>query len=79
MPDQIAVGRKEIMAVLHVGSWRTVQRHRRKDPEFDTLFGISPINQKPFIVIREYVAYLIRWNKLHPSASGRECHPLSSL
>ena len=78
MPD-IAVGRKEIMAVLHVGSWRTVQRYRKKDPEFDALFGLSPINQKPFVVIREYVEYLIKWKKSHFNASKEKCHLLSSL
>lgn len=63
MPNQIAVGRKDIMAVLHVGSWRTVQRYRKRDPEFDALFKVVPINQKPVIVIREYVEYLVARNR----------------
>lgn len=62
MPE-IAIGRKEIMKVLHVGSWRTVSRNRKSDPGFNNLFRWSPINKKPFIIYSEYVEYLIEWNK----------------
>jgi hypothetical protein len=60
----IAVGRKEIMKVLHVGSWRTVQRYKNLRPGFSSLFRRDPLSNKPVIIAKEYVDYLIEWNKL---------------
>lgn len=63
MPD-IAIGRKEIMKVLHVGSWRTVQRYKNLRPGFRSLFRKDPLSNKPVIIAKEYIEYLIEWNNL---------------
>lgn len=61
---EIAIGRKEIMELLHVLSWRTVQRNRKSDVGFNNLFQWNPVNNKPFIIKQEYIDYLVEWNKL---------------
>ncbi|MDD5008354.1 MAG: hypothetical protein PHC68_08110 [Syntrophorhabdaceae bacterium] len=61
--DDIAIGRKEIMRLLGV-SWRTIQRHKKADPGFKSLFRIHPIIKKPMLINKEVIQYIIEWNKL---------------
>ncbi|OPY15230.1 MAG: hypothetical protein A4E66_00149 [Syntrophus sp. PtaB.Bin001] len=49
MPD-IAIGRKEILEVLHILSWRTVQKWKKKDPGFAKLIRHHPVTGTPFVV-----------------------------
>jgi hypothetical protein len=62
MPE-IAVGHKEITNFLRC-TWRTVQRHKKNDPGFRSLFRVHPITRKPMIIIHEVIDYMIEWNKL---------------
>ena len=62
MPD-IAIGRKEIMAVLHVGSWRTVQMWKKTDPGFLKIIRTAP-NNRPFIVVKEAMDWFIEYDKI---------------
>jgi hypothetical protein len=62
--DEIAIGRKEIMKALHVECWRTVIRRRKKDEGFRRLFRVDPISKKPMIIVKEYVRYVMLFNKL---------------
>ena len=69
MPD-IAIGRKEIMAVLHVGSWRTVQRWKKIDPGFRKILRIAP-SDRPFIVVKEAIEWFIEYDKLVKKADSK--------
>lgn len=62
MPD-IAIGRKEIMKLLHVGSWRTVQMWKNTDEGFAKIFRRAP-NGKPFMVVSEAVGWFIDYDKI---------------
>ncbi len=62
MPE-IAIGRKEIMKVLHVGSWRTIQSWKKTDPGFNKIIRTAP-NQKPFVVVSEAVAWFVEYDNI---------------
>lgn len=63
MPD-IAIGRQEILDVLHVSSWRTIQKWKRHDEGFREILREHPINKKPFVVIKEATTWMIEYDKL---------------
>ena len=64
----IAVGRKEIVKALHVGSWRTIQMWKKTDPGFKKILRIAP-NNKPFIIIQEAIRWYTEFDKLKRKAS----------
>lgn len=61
MPE-IVEGRKEIEKLLKK-SWRQVLENKKYKPAFKRLFYRNPINGKPFLVVREYLDYIIGCNK----------------
>ena len=63
--DDIAIGRKEIMKALHVGTWRTIQVWKRQNIGFRKIVRKHPINDKPFIVIREAIKWMVEYDKIN--------------
>ena len=63
MPD-IAMGRKEIMKALHVASWETICRWKRKDKGFRKIIRRNHITGRPFIVISEAKAFLVNLDNI---------------
>lgn len=62
MTSGLAVGRKEIMKALDVGSWRTIQRWKTKYPGFQKIIRRSK-NNKPVIVIQEAIDWLVGYDE----------------
>lgn len=67
MPD-IAIGRKEILDVLHISSWRTVQKWKKRDPGFAKLIRHHPVTGTPFVVKAEIKIWMIRCDELKKEA-----------
>ncbi|HOX60054.1 MAG TPA: hypothetical protein PLC99_24525 [Verrucomicrobiota bacterium] len=63
MPD-IAMGRKEIMKVLHVSSWLTILNWKKKSPGFRKIFRRNLVNGRPFIIISEARAWMIEMDNI---------------
>lgn len=63
MPD-IAMGRKEIMKVLHVSSWLTILNWKKKSPGFRKIFRRNAVNGRPFIIISEARAWMIEMDNI---------------
>jgi hypothetical protein len=57
MSSDHAEGRKEIMELVGA-SWRTIQRHKQRDPRFSQLFRRNKINRKPIVLRDEYDRYV---------------------
>lgn len=70
MPD-IAIGRKEIMKVLDVGSWRTVMAWKKKDIGFKKLLRNHPISNKPYIIIDELKNWMIEFDRLKKNSENK--------
>jgi hypothetical protein len=64
--DEIAIGRKEIMRLMHCGTWNTIQKWKTKYPGFNKILRQAP-NTKPFIVISEGMSWLTEYDKLSKS------------
>lgn len=60
---EIAFGRKDILRVLGIADWRTVQCWKKKDPGFKALLHRHPINQRPFVFIQEVIDWMAMYNK----------------
>jgi hypothetical protein len=61
--DDIAIGRKEILKALHIGSWRTVRDKKKKYPGFRKLIRVDPASGRPVLIISEYKEYIIAFNE----------------
>lgn len=59
--EEIAIGRKEIMKALHISSWRTIIR-KKKRTGFARLIRKEPISGKPMLIWSEYIAYIRAYN-----------------
>ena len=59
MPE-IAIGRKEIMAVLHVADWRTVKNWRKS---YSLPLRYLP-NGKPMILASEVTTWMVEYSNL---------------
>lgn len=62
--NEIAEGRTEIMDLCGLTSWRGVLRRKEKKPGFRSLFHTNPVNDRPFIIVREYYEYLMEYNRI---------------
>lgn len=60
--DFVAVGRKEILALLHVDNWRTVCSWKIKDAGFRKLIMQHPITGKPILIFSEYKKWIFEFN-----------------
>ena len=60
---EIAEGHKEIENLMKA-SWRTIQRHKKRNKGFNKLFMRNPVSGKPFVITSEYRNFLIKFNKL---------------
>lgn len=69
MPD-IAMGRKEIMKALHVASWDTIRRWKRKRGGFRRVLRSDP-GGKPFIIISEVKEYMLRYDEMRKKAAAK--------
>jgi hypothetical protein len=58
MPE-IAIGRKEIMSVLHIAEWKTVKRWKKAGLPIRHL-----PNKKPMVIISEVKAWIIAYDEL---------------
>lgn len=65
--QDIAIGRKEILKVLKVDRWRTIQKWKSENDGFAMLLRKHPISRKPFIVVSEVKEWLIRCDELTKS------------
>jgi len=70
--DEIAEGRTEIMALCGLTSWRGVLLRKHNKLGFRSLFRTNPVNDKPFIIVREYYEYIMEYNKLKKNS---KVHP----
>ena len=61
MPE-IAIGRKEIMKVLHISDWGTVRRWKKSGLPVRYL-----PNRKPMIIITELKTWMIEFDNLKKS------------
>jgi len=61
--DDIAIGRKEILMALHIGSWTTIREKKRKFSGFRKLIKLDPTSGKPMIILSEYKEYISSFNK----------------
>ncbi len=55
----LVVGRKAIMKLLKVDSWRTVVSYQRRDPEFAKLFLRDRLTGKPMLLKGEVEAFRV--------------------
>ena len=63
MKSEIAVGRKEILELMHIESWRSIQTMKKRDEGFKMLFKVHPVNRKPLVIISEYIRWIVEFNK----------------
>lgn len=61
--DEMAIGRKEIVKLLRVASWRTIQEWKAKDAGFRRLFKVHPVTRKPMVFAKEVIQWMIEYNK----------------
>lgn len=63
--EEIAVGRKEILKLLDISTWRTIQLWRKSDPGFEKIIRHHPVSNRPFIVIAELHRWMIECDNIN--------------
>lgn len=59
----IAIGRKEIMRLLHVSDWKTVRRWKKSGLPMRYL-----PNQKPMVIVSELKKWLVTFDELRKNS-----------